>query len=170
MARIDLPEAAGSGAAALDVARALTAAPHWVDVVVGYEKAVAASPLDPRLHELVRYRVAQLNACTLCLDTRREGSGVTEEELEQVATATTPGSGAAFSPLETDALRLAELFATDSTSVPDELLAALQRELGAAGVVDLVLVIGKYVAMGRFMQVLGLDQSCRVDPALLTTR
>jgi len=30
--------------------------------------------------------------------------------------------------------------------------------------VDLTLVVGKYIAMGRFMQVLGLDQSCELDP------
>lgn len=152
MARIDLPEGEH-----LDVAKALMASPHWVDVIVGYEKAVEASPLDPRLHELVRYRIALLNQCALCLDTRREGSGVSEDELARIAS----GAGG-FSPLETAALRYAELFATDSPSIPDELVGQLQDALGSAGLVDLTLVIGKYVAMGRFMQVLGLDQACRV--------
>jgi len=156
MARIDLP--AGEG---LEVGRALVLAPHFVDVVVGYEKAVAASGLDPRLHELVRYRVAQLNRCTVCLDFRRSDSGLTEEELARV------GDLDAFAGVERDALRFTELFCRDSAAIPDELVAALEAALGTAGLVDLTLVVGKYVAMGRFMQVLGLDQACSIDHARL---
>jgi hypothetical protein len=40
-----------------------------------------------------------------------------------------------------------------------------------AEIVDLTLVIGKYLALGRFMQVLGLDQTCsitRSDTGALT--
>lgn len=153
MARIDLPDGKG-----LEVGRALMLAPHFVEVVVGYEKAVAQSPLDPRLHELVRYRVATLNACTLCLNTRRPDSGATEDELAAVH-----DPGPAFSALDRDALRFTELFCTDSASIPDDLVAALEQELGTAGLIDLTLVVGKYVAMGRFLQVLGLDQSCEID-------
>ena len=46
----------------------------------------------------------------------------------------------------------------------DELITTLVEHLGPAGLVDLTLVVGKYIAMGRFMQVLGLDQSCELDP------
>lgn len=154
MARIDLPEGEG-----MDVAKTLALAPHFVDVVVGYEKAIAASPLDPRLHELVRYRVAQLNACTLCLNSRRSASGVDDEVLLQVEEwRTSP----VFTDLERLALSFTEQFCTTSSEIPDELVTALQESLGAAGVADLALVVGKYLAMGRFMQVLGLDQACSV--------
>jgi len=156
MARIDLP--AGEG---LEVGKALLLAPHFVDVVVGYEKAVAACGLDPRLHELVRYRVAQLNQCTVCLDFRRSDSGLTEDELARV------GDLDAFTGVERDALRFTELFCRDSAAIPDELIASLESALGTAGLVDLTLVVGKYVAMGRFMQVLGLDQACSIDHARL---
>lgn len=159
MARIELPDGPG-----LDVGKALLLAPHFVDVVVGYEKAVAGTTLDPRLHELVRYRIALLNQCTVCLDFRRPDSGLTEDVLNQVqhhATST------AFTDLEQHALRFAELFCTDSASIPDTLLEELQRHLGPAGVADLALVVGKYLSMGRFMQVLGLDQACAIDPARL---
>jgi alkylhydroperoxidase family enzyme len=107
VARIDLP-----GGEGLDVGRALLLAPHFVDVVVGYEKAVAHSTLAPRLHELVRYRVAQLNQCTVCLDFRRPDSGLTEQVLAEVAS---------------------------------------YRDSAAL----------------TFMQVLGLDQACTLDPARL---
>jgi alkylhydroperoxidase family enzyme len=156
MARIDLPDGAG-----LEVGKALMLAPHFVDVVVGYEKAIAASPLDPRLHELVRYRIALLNQCTVCLDFRRDGSGVTDEELARV------GDPEGFTGVEHDALRFTEMFCRDSAAIPDDLLASLEAALGTAGLVDLTLVVGKYVAMGRFMQVLGLDQACSIDHARL---
>ncbi|MDX6215210.1 MAG: hypothetical protein QOG99_794 [Frankiales bacterium] len=162
MARIDLPEGDG-----LDVAKALMAAPHFVEVVLGYEKAIAASPIDPRLHELVRFRIATLNQCATCLEFRRPDSGLDEETLAEVAGfATSPR----FTDLEKQALRFTELFCTDSTAIDDELLADLERQLGTAGLTDLALVVGKYLAMGRFMQVLGLDQACAIDPARLTAR
>ena len=159
MARIDLP--AGEG---MDVAKALMLAPHFVDIVVGYEKAIAASPMDPRLHELVRYRIAQINQCTLCLDFRRTGSGVTEELLAQVESYLTSPD---LTEVEKAALSFTEQFCTDSPGISDELLQTLQSHLGPAGVADLALVVGKYLAMGRFMQVLGLDQACAIDPARL---
>ncbi len=155
MARIDLPDGDG-----LDVAKALMAAPHFVDVVVGYERAVAASPLDPRLHELVRYRIALLNQCTVCLDFRRPGSGVDEQTLAGLADPTS----LSLTDLEHRVLRFTELFCTDSPSIDDALIASLAGDLGTAGLTDLALVIGKYLSMGRFMQVLGLDQACHIDP------
>ncbi len=155
MARIDLPATDG-----LEVGHALMLAPHFVDVVVGYEKAVAASPLDPTLHELVRYRIATLNQCTVCLEFRRPGSGATEEQLSAVDQAQT---SPLFDEVQRQVLLFTELFCTDSTAIDDELIACLQADLGAAGVTDLALVVGKYLSMGRFMQVLGLDQACRID-------
>jgi alkylhydroperoxidase family enzyme len=155
MARIALPPGDG-----LDVGKALLGAPHFVDVVLGYEKALAASPLDPRLHELVRYRIATLNQCTTCLEFRRDDSGVDEQTLAAVPSyADSP----LFSPAEKRALHFTELFCTTSTDITDELVAALEQDLGTAGLTDLALVVGKYLAMGRFMQVLGLDQACRID-------
>ena len=159
MARIDLPEGDG-----LDVGKALMVAPHFVEVVLGYEKAIAASPIDPRLHELVRYRIADLNQCTTCLEFRRPDSGLDDETLAEVPDFSTSER---FTDVEKKALLFTELFCTDSTAITDELIADLEQELGTAGVTDLALVVGKYLAMGRFMQVLGLDQACKIDPARL---
>ena len=162
MARVELP--AGRGP---EVARALMASPHFAGVVTAYEDAVAQSPLDPRLHELVRYRIALINQCTVCLGYRREGSGLSEQELAQVA-----GWGAsdAFTPEERAALDFTEQFCGDSAAISDELVADLERLLPPGHVVELALVAGKYLAMGRFMQVLGLDQSCDVAELQAATR
>jgi alkylhydroperoxidase family enzyme len=156
MARIALP--AGDG---LEVGRALTLAPHFAEVVIGYEKAVARTSLDPRLHELVRFRIAQLNQCTVCLGYRRPDAEVTEELLAQVDSWR---ASTELSDTEKAALDFTEQFSRDSAAISDDLLAELETRLGTSGLVDLTLVVGKYLVMGRFMQVLGLDQACVIDP------
>ena len=42
-------------------------------------------------------------------------------------------------------------------------MARLADHFEAGEIVELTLVIGKYLSMGRFMQVLGLDQSCSLQ-------
>jgi alkylhydroperoxidase family enzyme len=156
MARIDLPRGEG-----LEVGRALMLAPHFADVVIGYEKAVARTTLDPRLHEIVRYRIAQLNQCTVCLGYRRTDSGIGEDVLSQVESWR---ESSEFDAAEKAALDYAEQFSRDSAAIPDDLLTVLAEQLGPEGLVDLTLVVGKYLVVGRFMQVLGLDQTCVIDP------
>ena len=154
MARVDLP--AGRGP---EVARALATAPHFAPVVTAYEAAIAQSPLEPRLHELVRYRIALLNQCTICLGYRRDDAGVAEDLLAKVSDWRTV---TAFTEAERAALDFTEQFCRDSAAISDALLQELERLLPDGHVVELALVVGKYLAMGRFMQVLGLDQSCDV--------
>src|SRR3954468_22533444 len=124
---------------------------------MAYEEAVAASTLDPRLHELVRYRIALINQCTVCLSYRREDSGVSEALLGNVAHWRQCDD---FTDAEKAALDFTEQFCGDSSAIGDELVADLERLLPAGQVVALALVVGKSLAMGRFMQVRGLDQSC----------
>jgi AhpD family alkylhydroperoxidase len=158
VARIDLPDGD-----APETVRAMLLRPQLAMAVSAYNDAVNASALDWRLHELVRMRIAQINGCTVCLDWRSPqavDSGVTEELLASVADyATAPG----FTEAERVALEYAELFCTDSTAITDDLLARLAEHLDTGEIVDLTLCIGKYLANGRFMQVLGLDQSCSLD-------
>jgi alkylhydroperoxidase family enzyme len=87
---------------------------------------------------------------------------VPEELLQQVAD---PGEG--FTEAERVALRFADQFAQHSAGITDELVAAVEQHLGTRGAIELALVCGKYLAFGRFMQVLGLDQACALDHAAL---
>src|SRR4051812_16039229 len=157
MARVELP--AGRGP---EVARALGLAPQFADVVMAYERAVEDSTLDPRLHELVRYRIALINQCTVCLGYRRAGSGVDEDLLGNVAGWRECSD---LTVSEKAALDFTERFCGASSTISDDMVADLERLLPAGQVVELALVVGKYLAMGRFMQVLGLDQTCAIDPA-----
>lgn len=158
MARIELPEGDGR-----EVLRALSVRPELRDAFVALNVAIHESPLDPRLHELVRMRVAELNACTYCLAWRSQAAreaGVTDALLARVSRfADDPD----FTEAERGALEYTERFCGPSTSIDDELVDRLRVLLGDDGLVELTMAIGKYMAFGRFMQVLQLDQSCAVE-------
>jgi AhpD family alkylhydroperoxidase len=158
VARIELPEGDGR-----DVLRALSVRPELRDAFVGLNVAIHESPLEPRLHELVRYRVAQLNQCTYCLAWRSQAAreaGVTDDLLARVSRY---ADDPAFTDAERAALEYTERFCGASTSIDDGLVDRLRAGLGDDGVVELTMAIGKYMAFGRFMQVLQLDQACDVE-------
>ncbi|MCF2530922.1 carboxymuconolactone decarboxylase family protein [Yinghuangia soli] len=154
MARIEIPEDEG-----MEVMAALQLAPHFAEVAMKYEEAVAASPLDRRLHELVRMRIAYINECAVCRNWRNEAWGVSEEDYAAVPDF---AGSPLFSDTEKVALEYAERFAVHSAGIDDDLLERLGKHFEPAQIVDLTLVLGKYLAMGKFMQVLGLDQSCSI--------
>jgi AhpD family alkylhydroperoxidase len=158
MSRIELP--AGDGP---DVVRALSLRPELAQAVAAYDQAVWNSRLDWRLHELVRMRIAQINECTVCLSWRTPQAveaGVDERLLLGVGRyADTDGYTAA----EKVAIEYAERFCTDSARIDDDMVSRLQEHFDEGAVVELTLVIAKYLAFGRFMQVLGLDQTCTLQ-------
>jgi len=157
VARIELP--AGDQP---DVVKALMLRPGLAGAVGAMNDAVFASSLDWRLHELVRMRIAVINGCQTCLTWRTPEAieaGVTEALLAGVSD--WRGSRD-YTDAERVALEFTELFCTDSTAISNELMARLERHFDAGEIVELALVVGKYLSQGRFMQVLGLDQACVV--------
>lgn len=157
MARISLPDGDQ-----LDIVKALSLRPSFAKAVGAMNAATFASTLDWRLHELVRMRIAQLNGCTVCLSWRQPEAieaGLSEDVL--LAVADWRGS-ASYSDSEKTALEFTELFCGESTKISDELMARLETCFDPGEIVELALVIGKYLSQGRFMQVLGLDQVCAV--------
>ena len=157
MARIDLPPGDQP-----EVVRALMLRPKLAAAIAAYNDAVFASALDWRLHELVRMRIAQINACNVCLSWRTPEAvkaGVTDELLGAVADYR---NNATFTPAERVALEFTERFCTDSAAIDDDLLQRVKEYFDAGEVVELTLVIGKYMSQGRFMQVLDLDQAACV--------
>jgi alkylhydroperoxidase family enzyme len=162
--RIEIP--AGDGP---EVTRALSLVPHFVEAVNALEAAVWRSPLPRRTHELVRMRVAEINGCVLCMTWRNDWAD--EASLAAVSQYATTDL---FSDAEKTALEYAERFCTDSKAIDGDLLDRLGAHFSPAEVADLTLVVGKYMAMGRFMQVLDLDQACNLtfdaDGKLVTTQ
>ena len=139
--------------------RALSLRPQLAEAVNGLERAVARSKLDRRLHELVRMRVALINQCVVCMNWRNPTWCDDEELLAGVDRA---GELPGYTDAERVALEYAERFCTDSASIGDDLLRRLAAHFDPGEIVELTLVIGKYLAMGRFTQVLGLDQACNI--------
>ena len=157
MARIPLPDGEQ-----LEVIKALSLRPEFAKGVGGFDAAVWNSSLDWRLHELVRMRVATINECSVCLGWRTPmavEAGVTDDDLAAVTNPADPR----FSPAERVALEYAARFCTDSANIDDALMARLAEHFDSGEMVELTLVIAKYLAMGRFMQVLGLDQACSLQ-------
>jgi AhpD family alkylhydroperoxidase len=158
MARIALPDGDSP-----EIVRALSLRPEFAKAVGGFETAVWGSGLDWRLHELVRMQVAMINECAVCLGWRTPQAieaGVTDELLAGVASYQTFPD---FTDAERVALEYTQHFCTDSARISDELIDRLSAQFAAEEIVELTLVIGKYLSMGRFMQVLGLDQSCSLQ-------
>jgi AhpD family alkylhydroperoxidase len=160
MARIGLPGGDGP-----EVIRALSYRPRLAGAVDALDQAVWQSGLDWRLHELVRMRVAQINQCTVCLDWRTPAAvdaGATEDLLGAVADYRNhPG----FTDAERVAIEYAERYCMASADIDDELFTRLHRHFDDGEIVELTLVISKYLALGRVMQVLDLDQRCSLQPA-----
>lgn len=157
MARIALPEGDQ-----LEVVKALTLRPDLAAAVGGFDAAVWNSSLDWRLHELVRMRVATINECTVCLGWRTPmavEAGVTDDDLHAVTDFHNPR----FSPAESVALEYTTRFCTESARIDDAFMARLAEHFDPGEIVELTLVVAKYLAMGRFMQVLGLDQACSLQ-------
>jgi alkylhydroperoxidase family enzyme len=152
MARIDLP--AGDEP---EATRALALRPSFQAAVDQLERAVWRSSLHRRLHELVRMRVATINQCTVCMSWRNP-TWCDDERLLAGVEQHRDVDG--YTDAERVALEYAERFCTDSTSIDDALLHRLKQHFDSGEIVDLTLVVGKYLALGRFMQVLGLDQAC----------
>jgi alkylhydroperoxidase family enzyme len=155
MARIEIPPGDEP-----ETTRALALRPAFQAAVDELERAVWKSSLDRRLHELVRMRVAKMNRCSVCMDWRNPRWCDDEALLAGVERwDVTPG----YTDAERVALEYAERFCADSAGITDDLLARLGQHLDPGEIVDLTLVVGKYLALGRFMQVLGLDQACTLQ-------
>jgi AhpD family alkylhydroperoxidase len=164
MARVALlDEAVGdrmAGVAGPEARRAFMHRPAMADAIGRFNEAVADSQLPLRLHEIVRYRIAQINGCARCQAYRTPGAGeagADEATLERVEGWR---GNDTFEEVERLALDYAERFSLTPQAINDELVAALRRQLGDAQLVDLTICIAKYVAMGRLITALDLDQTC----------
>lgn len=154
--------AAMKGTAGPEARRALMHRPAMANALGLLNDAVAESCLDPRLHELVRYRIALINGCLRCQTYRSPAaieSGLDDTVLTQVHSWR---DSPVFRGVERLALDYAERFCGAPDTIGDELVTALRAELGDAGLLDLTVCIAKYLATGRLISVLDLDQSCAI--------
>jgi AhpD family alkylhydroperoxidase len=125
-----------------------------------YEQSI----LPVRVRELARMRIAQINDCAICQQWRKTAGtaeALTEDDFAHVAEwRTYPG----YSGRERLAVEYAERFALDHRDIGDELFERLHAEYTDAEILDLTVCIGAWLALGRTMNVLGIDTYCRIAP------
>jgi alkylhydroperoxidase family enzyme len=125
-----------------------------------YEQSI----LPVRERELARMRIAQINDCAICQQWRKTtgtAEAMTEDDFANVGNYRTyPG----YSERERLAVEYAERFALDHTNLDDDFFARLHAVYSDAEILDLTVCIGAWLALGRTMNVLGIDESCRIAP------
>jgi alkylhydroperoxidase family enzyme len=124
-----------------------------------YEQSI----IPVRERELARTRIAQINDCAICQQWRKTTGSqevMTEPDYEHVAEWQTY---AGYSDRERLAIEYAELFALDHLNIDDAFFARLRAAYTDAEILDLTVCIGAWIALGRTMNVLGIDSSCRID-------
>ena len=81
--------------------------------------------------------------------------GLTEEKI---AALETHQESDAFTPQEKIALRFAELMALSHREIDDELFRALRVHFTDGQIVELGMMIGQYIGLGRLVSVLDLER------------
>ena len=125
-----------------------------------YEQSI----IPVRERELARMRIAQINECAICQQWRKTtGSAevLTEADYTHVADWQT---FAGYSERERLAIEYAERFALDHTGIDDAFFVRLRSAYTDAEILDLTVCIGAWIALGRTMNVLGVDSYCRIEP------
>jgi AhpD family alkylhydroperoxidase len=127
----------------LDYASVLPAAPQ---ALLGVEKVIASSSLEPTLLELVKVRASQINGCAFCVDMHTKDARAAGEEEHRLYLLVAWRECDTYSERERAALALAEAMTRlpDSHGVPDDVFGAaaeLFSEQELAGLIWVVTVI-----------------------------
>jgi len=159
MARIDVPEGAGG-----ELVQVWSLSPELGTAVGNLSAAVYGDRLvSPRVREVARMRIAQINGCNVCLQWRfpeMADRGVTEALYEHVDS---PADGD-YSEQERLAIEYAEKFALDHRSLDDAFFTRLRAAFTDAEIVELTAMIGNWLAFGRFQAVLDVAEACAWAP------
>jgi alkylhydroperoxidase family enzyme len=124
-----------------------------------YEQSV----VPVRERELARMRIAQINGCVICQQWRSTPGAqgaVTEDDYAHVLEWRTHHG---YSDRERLAVEYAELFALDHHTIDDSFYARMRAAtFSDAEILDLTVCIGGWLALGRTLHVLGLDDACKL--------
>jgi alkylhydroperoxidase family enzyme len=131
----------------------------------GLSHAIYEQSIVPvRERELARMRIALINGCAICQQWRSTPGAdgqLTEDDYAHVLEYSTYAS---YSERERLAVEYAELFALDHHAIDDAFFARLRAAYTDAEILDLTVCIGGWVALGRTLHVLGLDEQCALKP------
>lgn len=158
MARIKLPE--GDLPESYKIVQVQPAMGNAMAVVS--EAIYDKSGLDKRVREAIRMRVAQINQCHICLGFRfpeLAEIGITEEFYAAVSDWKTTDL---LKENEKLAVEFTELYAQDHLKIDDAMFERLKEYFNDVEIFEIVYTIGALIANGRLMQVLQLEQECKL--------
>ena len=158
MARVDLP--AGDDD---ELLRLYALSPRMGAAAGNFSAAVYSdSSLPTRVREAARIRIAELNDCPVCLDTRTtsDPDGLTEDEYVGMSDWRTLDS---LSPREAIAAEFAERFTTDHLGLDDDFWARARVVFSDAELFELAVCCASWVGLGRVTQVFEAGVSCRIE-------
>jgi alkylhydroperoxidase family enzyme len=121
-----------------------------------YEQSI----VPVRERELARMRIALINGCAICQQWRSTPGAQAELTENDYAHVLDYSTYASYSERERLAIEYAELFALDHHAIDDAFFARLRAAYADAEILDLTVCIGGWVALGRTLHVLGLDDQC----------
>lgn len=158
MPRIGIPDGPGDPEARVwalrpEMGGAAAALSHAI-----YEQSI----LPVRERELARIRIAGINGCAICLrwrSTPGAAGAVSEAEYSAVSEGATPTT---LTPREVAVVDYATRFAIDHASLDDEAFAGLSDLFSDAEILDLTVCTAGWLALGRTLHVLGIDDYCAV--------
>ena len=111
--------------------------------MLGLEKYIAESGLDPKLVHLLKMRASQINGCAYCLDMHSIDARAAGESEQRLYTLDAWRETPFFSDRERAALAWTEsLTLIAQTHAPDDVYAELQKHFTEKEIVDLTFVVG----------------------------
>jgi AhpD family alkylhydroperoxidase len=120
----------------------VAAFPDGFKAMLGLEKAVRGSGLEPELLELVKLRASQLNGCAYCLDMHSKDARAQGEDEQRLHVLAAWREAPFYSPRERAALAWCEsLTLLPETGAPDEVFAKVDAEFSAEEISALTLQI-----------------------------
>jgi len=112
------------------------------DAMLGLERAVRASALEPLLLELVKLRASQLNGCAYCLDMHSKDARALGEDEQRLHVLAAWREAPFYSRRERAALGWCEaLTLLPQTGAPDDVYAELEAQFSPEEITALSFVI-----------------------------
>ncbi len=158
MARVDLPPGDGD-----ELLRLYALSPTMGAAAGNFSSAVYTdTSLPTRVREAARIRIADVNRCMVCLDTRTTSDPDSLSEEEYLGMADWR-SLTTLSPREAMAAEFAERFATDHLNMDDDFWERARTLFTDQELFELGVCCASWVGLGRVTQVFDAGVSCRIE-------
>lgn len=134
--------------------------PHAITIAPGFlamgRAILTNSELDPQLRELVILRVGALSKASYEVFQHRRVAATVGLSPEKIEAALTPGSESALNELEQLLMRFTDVVVKE-VKAPDELFNAVATKLSHRTLSELLMTIGFYMLVSRFLENTGVD-------------